>query len=325
MKNTQPDLFTVPLTDEIHRLAQDFYEYHDQPQKAKQVYLNTLSIKAVHFYLSCLGIETDLSQSQSWNPTLQVLADTADLWVTGRGRLECRPVLPTMQECPVPVEVWSDRIGYIPVQLNAELTEATLLGFVPTVDSETLSLQKLHPLSEFPQFLSQITLKETTEQVTSEQPTRLSQWFTQTVVAGWETLEDLRHYFQATPGLIYSFRQRVGAEIDIADPSTGERKWGKRLLLNQSPEEQVLLVVSITPSLAPDEFQITVELLPVGSSAYLSRSLQLLLLDDAGQVVLQADGSQSEGLEFQFSGESNEQFTVKIQWQDQSIAERFVI
>jgi Protein of unknown function (DUF1822) len=158
MKNIErsDSTFTVTLTTANHQMAQEFYQHHAQPQKAKQVYLNTLSVQAVHFYLECLGVKTDWEQSQSCDPILQVLIDTADLWVKDRGRLECRPVLPDSSDCMVPMTVWGDRIAYIIVQLNAELTEATLLGFLPAVHSETIPLSDLHPLDQFPQFLSQV-------------------------------------------------------------------------------------------------------------------------------------------------------------------------
>jgi hypothetical protein len=50
-----------------------------------------------------------------------------------------------------------------------------------------------------------------------------------------------------------------------------------------------------------------------------------MILDAADQVVLQADGSDSEGLEFQFIAESQKGFKVQIQWQDICIKEALEI
>ncbi|NJR64542.1 MAG: DUF1822 family protein [Leptolyngbyaceae cyanobacterium CRU_2_3] len=346
MDNTQqPACFTVPLTTDAHRCAQAFYQHHAQPQKAKQIYLNTLSVHAVYIYLSCLGIETDWQQSQSWNPTLQVLADTADLWVNQRGRLECRPVLPEMQDCSIPVEVWADRIGYMMVQLNAELTEATLLGFVPTVESETVLLKDLHSLSEFPQFLSQVTLSPVQPSPAESGaippvPIVLRQWLTQWIDIGWQTLESIQQSLQVDPEQVdpeqvdpefaYSFRQAPSHTIDTSESAVNGIKQGKILSLQNIPEGRLLLLVGIVPSVNLSEFQIpefqiTVELLPTRGQRYLPRSLQLITLDATGQVVLQADGSNSEGLEFQFSGAAGERFTLQICWQDIQIEEVFEI
>src|SRR4028119_1342757 len=105
MNSIQDDLtFTVPLTLEAHRIAQQFHKHQSNPKKAKQVYLNTLAVYAVNFYLNCLGIETAHSASDSWNPAMRTLANIADLEVRDLGKLECRPVLPEAKICDVPPE-----------------------------------------------------------------------------------------------------------------------------------------------------------------------------------------------------------------------------
>jgi len=304
----------IPLTLDTHQIAQQFYQHHSDAQKARQVYLNTLSICAVNFYLSCLGVETDLEQSQSWNPILQTLSNTADLWINHHGRLECCPVLPNMEACLVPPEAWSHadaatRIGYIFVQLNAELTEANLLGFTPTVTSAAVPLNTLHSLDEFPQFLSQWQQPEAIKQWVV-----LSHWFTSVLDAGWKTLDALQHHLAGTD-LAYQFRHT----------STGGIKRGKLLSLHDSAEGQLILLVGIIPGVFSSDHQITIELYPSGSEAYLPRSLHLMILDEAQQPVLQADGSNSQGLEFQFLGEVGEQFTIRIQWQNVDVQERFEI
>jgi hypothetical protein len=333
MKNTEQPAFTftVALTTATHQMAQEFYQHHAQPQKAKQVYLNTLSVQAVRFYLKCLGVETDWEQSQSCDPILQVLIDTADLWVKDRGRLECRPVLPGSSDCTVPMAVWSDRIGYIIVQLSAELTEATLLGFLPALNSETILLSDLHPLDQFPQFLNQVEPEKAVCESLSNWLTQLIDIGQKTVDTGWQTIESIAQSLQAEPETAlrpaYSFR--LPPAIALTDSSDGVKR-GKILSLTDlslanAPESQLLLLVGITASANPSEFQITVELLPIGAPPALPRSLYLMILDTAGQVVLQADGSDSEGLEFQFIAESQERFKVQIQWQDICIEEAFEI
>jgi hypothetical protein len=145
MKDAPANLLpvTIPLTAANHQVAEAFYRQHDDPQKAKQVYLNALSVQAVHFYLTCLDIQTSLEKSQSWNPILQVLIDTADLWIEGVGRLECRPLLSDATVYCIPAPVIAERIGYVMVRLNSDLTEADLLGFAPQVETEQLPLEKL--------------------------------------------------------------------------------------------------------------------------------------------------------------------------------------
>ncbi|MEM9907332.1 MAG: DUF1822 family protein [Cyanobacteria bacterium P01_D01_bin.44] len=316
--------FRVPLTDVFHQAAQGFYQHHAEPQKGKQVYLNTLSVQAAQFYLTCLGIKTRLEKSESWNPVLQVLADTADLWVNDLGRLECRPVLPASSTWEIPSEVGADRIGYMFVQFDADLTEATLLGFLPQVSGEIATLDQLQPLETFPAYLEKLHDKATV-------PSRatLQQWLAQVIDASWTNLDTLIAEWKEQE-LAFSFRIPL-AKVDLIEPAKVGMKQGKFLTLDS--EVRVLFIVGIAPapSAAPSAdpesaaFNITVELYPTGNQAYLPPALQLVVMDEANTPVLQAEGRQSEGLEFQFRGEPGERFSVQISLDQLTLTELFEI
>ncbi|MEM7797011.1 MAG: DUF1822 family protein, partial [Cyanobacteria bacterium P01_C01_bin.118] len=97
--------FTVTLTLEPHHQAEQFRKRQPSPQKARQVYLNTLAIYAARFYLECLGYEPDLAASDGLNPVQQMLLGTAALAVTGYGQLECVPVVGDSQEVAIAPEL----------------------------------------------------------------------------------------------------------------------------------------------------------------------------------------------------------------------------
>jgi Protein of unknown function (DUF1822) len=86
------------------------------------------------------------SVSDSWNPVLQTLMDTSDLIVKKRGKIECRPVLPTSKNCYIPKESWHKKNAYVAVKFNQELTEATLIGSLKTVKKELVSLEEFQPI-----------------------------------------------------------------------------------------------------------------------------------------------------------------------------------
>lgn len=310
--------FTVPLTAANHETAKKFYRQHSNPQKARQVYLNTLSVLAVNFYLSCLGIKTSFEQSQSWNPALQVLSDSADLWVNDFGRLECRTVFPDAKVCVIPAQVWSDsrtetppeRIAYVVVQLNTDLTEADLLGFVGSVETEELPLETLQPIDRLPDYLNSLRAIAPV--------TILSHWLQNQIAAGWRSLETLLNE-QGQP----AFSFRAPTILASLNQVTSGAKRGRALTVG-TPKIQVLLLVEITPR-TTSEYQIKTELYPAGAEAYLPRSLHFAVLDEAGKPVLQAESINSEGFEFQFAGESGEQFSVRISLQEDSIIEAFEI
>ena len=311
--------FRVPLTEAYHRAAQDFYQRHAQPQKRKQVYLNTLSVQAVKFYLTCLGIETHLEKGESWNPVLQVLADIADLWVSNLGRLECRPVLPEQSDWRVPVEVWSERIGYLFVQVDTALTEADILGFLPQLDGEIVTLNQLQSLDDFPAYLDQLHHKQSV----SSAEVRLRRWLAQVIDDGWTSLEALIAEWRERD-LAFNFRiPRPKAEL--IEPATTGVKQGKFLTLGQESEEQILFIVGIAPVQDSVAFKITVELYPARNQAYLPPYLHLIVMDETNTPVLQAEGRQSEGLEFQFSGEPGERFSVQINLNQLTMTEQFEI
>ena len=120
------------MSVEYHRLAQQFCRQQSDRTKAKQIYLNTLAVSAVKFYLRCMEIETNWEASLSYSPVFQSLMDVADLEIPFKGKLECRPILPQTNLLYIPPEVRCDaeggslcdhRIGYVAVQLDSLLEE----------------------------------------------------------------------------------------------------------------------------------------------------------------------------------------------------------
>lgn len=146
--------FEVPLVQTAYKIAEQFSLRQKDPQKAKQVYFNSLAVYAVRFYMKCMGIETDWEKSESWEFVTQTLLDVADLDLPGLGKLECRPVLLESESVSIPLDVHEDRIGYVVVQFDDSLDHATLLGFFAIAPKEEeLSLNQLQPLEDLPEHL----------------------------------------------------------------------------------------------------------------------------------------------------------------------------
>lgn len=94
--------FKVPLVQTAYKIAEKFSLRQKDPQKAKQVYFNSLAVYAVRFYMKCMGVETDWEKSESWDLVTQTLLDVADLDLPDLGKLECRPVLPENESVYIP-------------------------------------------------------------------------------------------------------------------------------------------------------------------------------------------------------------------------------
>lgn len=302
--------FKVPLTIKAHQLAQKFKSQQLNSKKAKQVYLNTLAVYAVNSYLECLGIATDLENSDSWNTVMQTLTNTADLIVKGRGRLECRPVLPKAEFCEFPLE-WQDRSGYVAVQFNQELTEATLLGFVSEVATEKLPLSQLKSLEELLKHLKGLQKPETV---------KLDQWLDQIFNSGWETVERL--FNLSEPQLAFNFRNQSSVQQQNDDSDYDIRR-GKIFDLERNGE-QMALVIGIKSTIL-SELDISVAVYPTNNQVYLPSDLELMVLDKAGEAVMQAKARSTESIQLEFSGEAGESFGVKVALGEFSITEEFVI
>lgn len=308
--------FTVPLTLREHQIAQQFYKQQANPNKAKQVYLNTLAVYAVKFYLSCLGIETEWSTSDSWHPAMQTLADTADLKIKDLGKLECRPVLPEARSCWIPPEVWSDRIGYVAVQFDRSLTQATLVGFVPTADREEFPLNQLRSLADMVEHLNQLKQPQL-----AKERVVLSQWLHHIFEVGWEAVEWLLEPPQA--GLAFRFRGAAQTKTVLAEDSTSGVKRGKQLSLERVGEA-VVLCVELKPVVS-EETNISVEVYPTKGQSYLPQDLQLMVLDERGEAVMQAIARSTRTIQLLFSGKQGEHFSVKVALGDVSVTEAFLI
>jgi len=201
----------MPITQEALQIAEQFAREQPTQQKALQVYLNTLAVYSVNNYLRIMDISTDLTAGDSWNPVVRLAADVADLWVTGLGRLECRPLSGTKlainsaqkpndnswlqfvklkltsQEkspsiaCYIPPEVQADRIGYVVVQIDAEQQESTLLGFSKAAETSELPINQLQSISELLQHLENKKLLPVTS-------VNLTQWLQGLFEDGWQAV-----------------------------------------------------------------------------------------------------------------------------------------
>lgn len=296
----EPWTFTVPLALEAHSRAEEFRRYQSNPGKAKQVYLNTLAVYAVKVYLQCRGFETDLERSDSWNPAMQMLMDTADLLVKDHGKLECRPVLPEAEVVGVPPEVWEERMGYVAVQLSESLREATLLGFVQKVAKSEVPLNQLRSLAELPGYLHQI-----------KSVVNLSQWFEDIFEAGWQAVESLLGTEPTELAFNYrsaSLEVRRCKQIELA-----------------TANHSVALIVALTGE-SEQDMDISVEVQPTNGQIYLPANLQLMVLNEDGEAVMHVHaGSDNKTIQLEFGGEAGDRFGVKVALGKVSVTENFLI
>lgn len=292
--------FTVPLSFEAHEIAQQWGK-QSSPKKFKQVYLNTLAVYAVDYYLRCMGFETDWPVSDSRNPLMLKLMDVADLYVKQVGKIECCPVLPDADACQISYDAWGDRIGYIAVQLDQSLRQATLLGFTRKVAKE-VPLDEMNSLEDLLLYMNRIKQLK---------PINLMNWFDDVFDAGWQVIDELLNSQKLQ---FRSFRSNNALPIDR----------GHKIDLGmQLAEQSVALLVTLPPE--PDlEVDIEIEVHPMGNQTYLPPGLKLTLMDESEEVLFETESRNADNfLTFKFTPELRELFSINIALGEVNVRQSF--
>jgi hypothetical protein len=312
----------LPITQAAHKIARQFSQQQPTQEKAQQVRWNTLAVCAVNDYLQMMGIPTNLTTSDSWNPFVRLLGNVADLEVIGLGRLECRAIKANEQTCYVPPEVWEDRIGYVVVRLDEMLGEANVLGFTKQAAIEHLHISQLQPLENLLSYLSQLSIAKSVPSDTTL--VKLSQWLHNVSEASWQTVESL--FSSAGSGMALSFRRVEGFGNNDSDQMEDRLRRAKLIDLGmQLSGHSVALVVELRPE-SHQKTGILLQVHPTESQMYLPPLLQLIVLDESGEIFLEAKSRHVDNyIQLQFSGTAGEKFSVKVALGDVSFIENFAI
>lgn len=314
---------SLPITEEAHSIAQALARQQPTLQKAEQVKLNTLAVSVVDTYLQMMSITTNIEASDSRNPFVCLGSDVADLMVTNLGRLECRPVKVDQHSCHIPIEVWQDRIGYVAVQLDEALEEATLVGFMSTVEAEEISLRKFQPIRAL---LQELHILQYPAIASARTPfINLSQWlrneWQDAVEIGWQILETL---FE-TPQVALIYRSLRD------DPLSHPARRGKRLIL-ETPQGAHSLILVMTPEVEHNtveptqELTITVEVVSADPAIPLPAGLRLLILDGSGELFKEVQSlPEDEYARSRIGGLPGERFSVQVALDDTRLIENFII
>ncbi|MBE9118084.1 DUF1822 family protein [Lusitaniella coriacea LEGE 07157] len=302
--------FTIPLTRAAHQFARE------NGKTSTQIYLNRLAVFAVNYYLDCFAIETELKGNNGSGFILELLGNVSRLMLKNIGNLECHSVLEGTNTCKIPFEVRDGVLGYVAVQIDRELKEAKPIGFLSPKQLERFREVEDVPLAAF----DSVELLYEHLQPTSQE-IHLSEWLNDIIDAGWETVE---RFFQAQqPTLAMNFRGIAQAERkEVEVKQSGVKRW--KLIDLERAEEKIALFVGLKPK-DRQEMDIEVEVYPSMGQTQLPKDLQLMILDEAGEMVMHAKARQTQNLHFDFSGDIGENFGVKLTIGDVSFVQSFLI
>ncbi len=138
---------TIPLTANDRQFVQRIAVQSGCPQpRLKQLIQNLLAVRAVSHWLDIYGIAYDWQKSYCVNPLIHLGDEVADIYLPGLGRLECRAIAAGEQTAHIPAEVWTDRLGYLMVEINDDLLSGQLVGFLQSVQTESIAKQHFQPI-----------------------------------------------------------------------------------------------------------------------------------------------------------------------------------
>jgi hypothetical protein len=295
--------FKVPLALKAYTIAKEHSQNIYLPQHSKQVYLNALAVYAVDFHLRCLDFATNWKHSEHQDSIMRKLLDIADLEVRYVGKIECRPVPEGNDFMEIPSEAWENRIAYVAVQLNSELTEATILGFTRTA-VEQVSLNQLQSFDELLEYLCELEQSESRIQVAVA---NLQQWLEGVFETGWQTLNELLSTEQ----------------LELATATRA--KQNERVRAINFENISVALAVSDLERESASEMNITIKVYPL-DRLYLPEGVQLIIKNDSDNPVLKAESQVEDNwIQLEFSAELSEQFSVTVVWEDKQFTQPFIV
>ena len=304
MKNGTENLeISVPLTKDTYQIAKKFSREQHDPEKAQQVYLNTLAVSAVNFYLNCMEVETNLEESDRWNPALRSLMDVADLPVKHWGKLECRPVLPNDKICQIPAESLADRVGYVVVEIDQEINQAKLLGFANTAPEGRLEISQLNSLEQLIYQLPE------GEQIQSDIIVDLLDWFKEKYFPGWQAVKEL-----VNPQLRPAFRN-----VEL-------KKEERAKLIDlglELDDRRVALIITVQEK---DEKNVTIrsQIYPTGEAIALPPNLKMSVLTDTETVFKEVTArSNDEFIQYEFDAQVGDSFGIQVALGEVSLTEKF--
>ncbi|MCY7277527.1 MAG: DUF1822 family protein [Phormidesmis sp. CAN_BIN44] len=319
---------TFSLEKTAHQIAEQACQPHSNWQIAERVYLNTLATYAVSHYLQSLGFSTQEPSHDLQDEILQTLMDSAELVVKHYGSVECRRVLPDSNTVTIPEEVWSDRIAFIAVRLDEDLSQAEILGFVDQVQSREIPLSQLRSLEELPAYLHSLKAS------LSDSLTTLSEWLKGEISSRWREVQDLLTVnhpqlmpaFRGKDQLILRFRGDQEDELkglSISDLQ-GQDALCRGLEISLA-QQTVSLIILASPS-SETEMRIQMLLLPIVEQPFLPPNLQFRVCDEQGEAVIEVQTKEDhERLQVTFESEVGDRFSIQIQLGDSRVTESFLI
>jgi hypothetical protein len=355
----------IPITATDRSQAYQFAQQQRTQERSQQVYRNTLAVLVTQRYLQLLGIESDLELSHSWHPLERLLENIADLYIPSlHGFLECRCLRQSDRKCQIPTEVWTERLGYVIVQLDEPYQEGQILGFVESVSVTELPRSYIQPLN--------LLLERLTVEPPAEPIVQLRQWLQRKFESDWQQPPELLSIFRGLTTQLQPpqlqikqrnndlIRQRVEqlargqsshlmnsqeALVNLIQTTDDDEiRWqAAELLWEIDPKHpacpvinakdlgiyllghSIVLMVGILPK-SDSKMLILLRVYPLEKLPQLPPGLKLIGLDETGNSFFEVESRQQDDyIQFKFTADAGDRFSVRVVLNNASFTEDFVI
>lgn len=188
---------TIPLTSADHQFVKSIaVQSGCQQEKLKRVIQNLLAVRVVSHWLDIYEIPYDWHQSYIINPLVHYGDEVADIYLPQLGRLECRVAQQRDNIVKFPAETWTDRLGYLIVEISTDLKEGKLIGFLESVQEEWVLKKRLQPINHFFGVLAAaefrsvpISVPEVVQATFSNVATTIHHWLQEAKANAWQIAE----------------------------------------------------------------------------------------------------------------------------------------
>jgi len=301
IEDTNSKGFHVTLTRLAHQKARQLSARAVKRNKIKESYLNYLAIYAVQYYLTCLNIEV----SPGIDVIEQVLLSTSYLTLQSGEKIECIPILPDEHYLCISLEVQEERIGYVAVGLNLELTEANILGFVKQAKNTQISLKQLQSIEYLPGHIEAAC--------SAPFAINLKQWIKGIFEQDWQSLENI--FGQS---YVVNFRHRSESVI--------QRAKLVKIQTIDSAEHYVILSVAVMEE-TQEKLGIKINLSAGAYERYLPNDTRLTLLSPAGERLSETIARLTDNwIELPYiKGKEKEEFEVVVALDTNYFSEKFIL
>jgi Protein of unknown function (DUF1822) len=204
---TLPELsIPFPIPQSFSDQASSYAIQYFIPSVQQRIYLNTLAVLVADAYFRLLGFTTNLTKPERWNALSRLWSEANELELVGLGTLECQAIAAGQQSIALPLENFSDPIGYLFIEIASSRKSAMLVGFLPTVETELsdeeIAIADLQSMDALIDYLAQqeaLSRTETAQSIdlvqefSEKRITYLRNWLNNIYAADWEpSMRDLR-------------------------------------------------------------------------------------------------------------------------------------